>query len=105
MTYGATTTHKVQTLAQFEALCVVPKVKDKRLAAAKHAIKRAHCSVGKVTKAFSAHVKRARHLSEAASREPTPSRREGAPEGQQATLAPGRKPGCSRTVKIVAAGS
>ena len=64
VTYGATTIHKVQTLAQFEALCVVPKVKDKRLAAAKHAIKRAHCSVGKVTKAFSARVKRERVISQ-----------------------------------------
>jgi len=50
--------------ATFKALCVVPKVKGKKLAAAKSAIKRAHCSVGKVTKAFSSRVKKGRVISQ-----------------------------------------
>jgi hypothetical protein len=37
--------------------CLVPKVTRKPLAAAKRALKKAHCSVGKVTRAFSAKVK------------------------------------------------
>src|SRR5919197_1255508 len=48
------------TTASFNALCVVPKLKGKTLRAAKLAIKRAHCSVGKVTRAFSAKVKKGR---------------------------------------------
>ena len=35
--------------ATFAALCIVPKVTGKSLAAAKRAIKKAHCAVGKVT--------------------------------------------------------
>ena len=50
--------------ATFKALCVVPKVKGKKLRAAKSAIKRAHCSVGKVTKAFSARVRKGRVISQ-----------------------------------------
>jgi hypothetical protein len=44
--------------ATFATACVVPKVKGKALRAAKRAIKAGHCSVGKVTKAFSTHVKK-----------------------------------------------
>ena len=51
--------------------CVVPKVKGKKLAAAKTAIKRAHCSVGKVRKAFSARVKKGRVISQ----KPAPGKR------------------------------
>ncbi len=40
--------------------CIVPKVKGKTLQAAKKAIKQAHCSVGTVTRAFSATVKKGR---------------------------------------------
>jgi hypothetical protein len=50
--------------ATFKVLCVVPKVKGKRLRAAKQAIRRAHCSIGKVTKAFSASVKKGRVISQ-----------------------------------------
>lgn len=50
--------------ATFKVLCVVPKVKGKRLRAAKQAIRRAHCSVGKVTRAFSASVKKGRVISQ-----------------------------------------
>jgi uncharacterized delta-60 repeat protein len=41
-------------------VCVVPKLKGKTLRAAKLAIRKASCSVGKVTKAFSATVKKGR---------------------------------------------
>jgi len=44
--------------------CVVPKVKGKPLAASKRAIQKAHCSVGKVTKAFSSKVKKGRVISQ-----------------------------------------
>jgi uncharacterized delta-60 repeat protein len=50
--------------ATFKALCIVPKLKGKTVKAAKKAIKRAHCSVGKVTKAFSAKVKKGRVISQ-----------------------------------------
>jgi beta-lactam-binding protein with PASTA domain len=42
----------------------VPKVKGKRLRAAKRAIRRAHCSVGRVRRAFSSSVKRGRVISQ-----------------------------------------
>lgn len=41
-----------------KAGCVVPKLKGKSLAAAKHALAKAHCRVGKVTKKRSATVKK-----------------------------------------------
>ena len=43
--------------------CVVPKVKGKTLLAAKRAIRQAHCSVGTVTRAFSATVNKGRVIS------------------------------------------
>ncbi len=42
--------------ATFSPLCVVPKVKGKKLRAAKAAIKRAHCAVGRIKRAYSARV-------------------------------------------------
>jgi hypothetical protein len=51
-------------VATFKVLCVVPKVKGKTLRAAKRAIRKAHCSVGKVTRAFSARVKKGRVISQ-----------------------------------------
>jgi uncharacterized delta-60 repeat protein len=45
-------------------VCVVPKVKGKMLAAARRAIVKAHCAVGKVTKAFSPTVKKGRVISQ-----------------------------------------
>src|SRR5262249_51516062 len=51
--------------------CVVPKVKGKTLLAAKRAIKRAHCSVGKVTRAYSARVTKGRVISQ----KPRPGRK------------------------------
>jgi hypothetical protein len=44
--------------------CVVPKVKGKKLGAAKGAITAAHCSVGKIGKAFSAKIKRGTVISQ-----------------------------------------
>jgi len=44
--------------------CTVPKLKGKTLGAAKAAITGAHCSVGRVTKAYSAKVKRGRVISQ-----------------------------------------
>ena len=46
--------------ANFAALCVVPKLKGKTLRAAKRSLRKAHCSVGKVTKAHSARVRKGR---------------------------------------------
>src|SRR6266511_2660510 len=50
--------------ATFNPLCIVPKVKGKKLRAAKSAIKRGHCAVGKVTKAFSSRVRKGRVISQ-----------------------------------------
>jgi hypothetical protein len=44
-------------------LCLVPKLKGKTLAAAKHALKKAHCSVGKLTKHKSSKVPKGRIIS------------------------------------------
>jgi PASTA domain-containing protein/List-Bact-rpt repeat protein len=50
--------------ATFKVLCVVPKVKGKKLRAAKRALRKAHCSAGKVTTAFSRSVKKGRVISQ-----------------------------------------
>ncbi len=44
--------------------CLVPKVTGKKLAAAKRAIGKAHCAVGKVTKVYSKRVKQGRVISQ-----------------------------------------
>jgi len=54
----------VQVVGFGRAQCVVPKVKGKKLAAAKRVIRKAHCSVGKITKAFSKRVKKGRVISQ-----------------------------------------
>jgi PASTA domain/Divergent InlB B-repeat domain len=64
-----TMTARRAVVADFEAKpaqerCVVPRVKGKRLAAAKRAIARAGCRIGKVRKAFSAKVRRGRVISQ-----------------------------------------
>src|SRR6266540_1663765 len=52
-------------LARYEGdTCTVPKLKGKKLAAAKTAIKRATCKVGKVKKRFSKKVKKGRVISQ-----------------------------------------
>jgi uncharacterized delta-60 repeat protein len=50
--------------ATFQPLCIVPNVKGKTLVAAKTAIRKAHCSIGKVTSAFSSKVKKGRVISQ-----------------------------------------
>jgi uncharacterized delta-60 repeat protein len=52
--------------ATFAARCIVPKAKGKGLRAAKRAVIKAHCSVGKVKKAFSAKVKKGRVIAQSA---------------------------------------
>jgi uncharacterized delta-60 repeat protein len=47
-----------------DVLCVVPQVKGKTLQAAERAIRRAQCSVGRVTRPFSATVKKGRVISQ-----------------------------------------
>jgi alpha-tubulin suppressor-like RCC1 family protein len=54
----------VQVVGFGRAQCVVPRVKGKKLAPAKRAIAKAHCSVGKVTKAYSKRVKKGRVISQ-----------------------------------------
>jgi beta-lactam-binding protein with PASTA domain len=44
--------------------CVAPKLKDKTLTAAKRAITRAHCSLGKVSRVYSAKVRKGRVISQ-----------------------------------------
>jgi len=50
--------------ATFKAICVVPKLKGKRLPAARTAIKRAHCSVGKITRVKSSKKSKNRVISQ-----------------------------------------
>jgi beta-lactam-binding protein with PASTA domain len=73
--------------ATFAALCVVPKLKSKTLRAAKRAIGKAHCSVGKVTRAFSAKVKKGRVLSQ----KPKPATKLAAGSKVRLTLSKGKK--------------
>jgi hypothetical protein len=51
------------TLQSSAPICIVPKLKGKKLAAAKSALTQAHCKAGKVTKKFSK-VKRGRVISQ-----------------------------------------
>jgi uncharacterized delta-60 repeat protein len=52
--------------ATFAARCIVPKAKGKALRAAKRVVIKAHCSVGKLKKAFSASVKKGRVIAQSA---------------------------------------
>lgn len=54
-----------------KAACVVPKVRGKRLAAAKRSLRRHHCRAGKITYRFSARVAKGRVLAQS----PTPHSR------------------------------
>jgi uncharacterized repeat protein (TIGR01451 family) len=60
----ATTTVTALTTKTTTTKCVVPKVKGKTLAAARKAIGRGHCAVGRVRLAYSAKVKRGRVVSQ-----------------------------------------
>lgn len=68
--------------------CLVPNVKGKKLPAAKGAITSAHCSVGKIQKAFSAKVKRGRVISQS----PKPGTTRAAGSAVKLTVSKGRKP-------------
>lgn len=64
-----TLTANASATADFEPVpskraCVVPKVTRKRLAAAKRAIKNAHCKVGRIRKAYSKKVKKGRVIAQ-----------------------------------------
>jgi uncharacterized delta-60 repeat protein len=68
-------------------VCVVPSVKGKTLAAARRAIGNAHCSVGKVTKAFSSKVKKGRVISQ----KPGPGKKLAAGSKVKLTVSKGKK--------------
>jgi hypothetical protein len=68
--------------------CRVPKVKGKKLTAAKAAIRNAHCSAGKITKAFSAKTKKGRIISQ----KPAPGTRHPAGTKIKLTVSKGPKP-------------
>jgi hypothetical protein len=74
-------------IATFRVICVVPKVKGKRLRAAKRAIGKAHCSLGKVTRAFSESVKTGRVISQ----KPKPGKKLAAGSKVKLKLSKGKK--------------
>jgi serine/threonine-protein kinase len=63
-------------------------VKGKKLTAAKAAIRNAHCSAGKITKAFSAKTKKGRIISQ----KPAPGTRHPAGTKIKLTVSKGPKP-------------
>ena len=67
--------------------CLVPKVKGKKLTAAKRAIRNAHCAVGKLTKAYSAKVRKGRVISQ----KPRSGRKLAAGAKVKLTLSKGKK--------------
>jgi uncharacterized delta-60 repeat protein len=69
-------------------LCIVPKVKGKTLKAAKRAITKSHCLVGKVTRTYSAKVKKSRVISQ----KPKPGRKLAAGSKVKLTLSKGKRP-------------
>jgi eukaryotic-like serine/threonine-protein kinase len=69
-------------------VCKVPKVKGKKLAAAKTAIRHAHCGVGKITKAFSTKVRKSRVVST----KPRAGTRHGAGTKVRLVVSKGRRP-------------
>jgi hypothetical protein len=68
--------------------CVVPKLKGKRLRAAKRALANAHCKPGKITKAYSKVVKRGLVLSQ----RPKPGKHSPAGARVNLTVSKGKKP-------------
>jgi uncharacterized delta-60 repeat protein len=68
-------------------LCLVPKVTGKTLPVARKAIKRAHCTVGKVTRKFSATVKRDHVISQ----KPKPGAKRPAGSSVELELSKGKK--------------
>lgn len=80
------TNHSVT--ATFRHLCVVPKLKGKKLRAAKRAITKANCSVGKVKRAFSSRVKKGRVMSQ----KPRPGKKLPPGSRVQLKVSKGRRP-------------
>jgi uncharacterized delta-60 repeat protein len=72
--------------ATFKVLCIVPKLKGMTLRSAKLTIKKAHCSLGTVTRAFSATVKNGRVISQ----KPKPGRKLVAGSKVKLTLSKGK---------------
>lgn len=56
--------NSVSVLLNATGLCVVPNVEGKTLSAAKRALARANCRVGKLRRAYSRTIKRGRVLSQ-----------------------------------------
>ena len=75
--------------ATAQAPCVVPNVKGRPLAAAKQALARASCTVGKLARKYSKKVKKGRVLSQA----PAPGTRLGHLAHVNLVVSRGRKPG------------
>jgi uncharacterized delta-60 repeat protein len=86
--YTGTTSSQI-ALARYLGVdqCSVPKVKGKTLTAAKRAIRKAHCSVGKVTKAFSGKVKKGRVISQ----KPKPGKKLAVGSKVKLTVSKGKK--------------
>jgi serine/threonine-protein kinase len=76
------------TFTKAVAVCVVPKLKGKTLAAARRALKSAHCSAGKVTRSYSAHVRKGR----VSSQSPRAGRKLAAAAKVRFTLSKGKRP-------------
>jgi PASTA domain-containing protein len=70
------------------APCVVPKLRGKTLVKAKTAIRNAYCTVGKITKAYSARVRKGRVISQ----KPTPGTRHPTGAKVKLTVSKGRQP-------------
>jgi hypothetical protein len=68
--------------------CVVPKLKGKRLDAAKHALTSAHCRPGKITRAYSDAIKRGRVISQ----RPKPGKHSRAGARVNLLVSKGKKP-------------
>jgi hypothetical protein len=66
LTLTAAATPRSAFIGWSGARCIVPKAKGKGLRAATGAVIKAHCSVGKVKKAFSAKVKKGRVIAQSA---------------------------------------
>jgi beta-lactam-binding protein with PASTA domain len=73
--------------ATFNVLCVVPQVKGKTLSAAKRAITKAYCALGKVTRTFSKSVKKGRVISQ----RPKPGKTLAAGSKVELTVSKGKK--------------
>jgi beta-lactam-binding protein with PASTA domain len=70
-----------------EPACIVPKLKGKKLGAAKKALAKAHCRAGKITKKFST-VKKGRVISQ----KPKPGKHLAAGAKVKLAVSKGKKP-------------